>query len=108
VYDSAAAGVVVGNGQHLRGRDMIPRGHPGDGRAEVHVYALERRERAAMRARLGLGDHVPHARIRTFSGSRIEVWAAEGIRRLEVDGEARPRVTEVTVTVLPGAFTLLL
>jgi hypothetical protein len=108
VYEGPATSVIVGNGQHLRGRDVIPRGHPGDGRAEVQVYALERRERAAMRARLGRGDHVPHPRIRTFVGSRIEVWAAEGIRRLEVDGEARPRVTEVTVTVLPGAFTLLL
>jgi hypothetical protein len=108
VYDGAAAGVVVGNGQHLRGRDVIPRGHPGDGRAEAQVYALERRERAAMRARLGRGDHVPHPRIRTFSGSRIDVWAAEGIRRLEVDGEPGPRVTEVSVTVLPNTFTLLL
>jgi hypothetical protein len=108
VYEEAATGVVVGNGQHLRGHDVMPRGHPGDARAEVHVYALERRERAEMRARLARGDHVPHPRIRTFSGSRIDVWAAEGIRRFEVDGEPRPRVTEVAVTVLPGAFTLLL
>jgi len=108
VHDGAATGVVVGNGQHLRGNDVIPRGHPGDGRAEVQVYFLEPRERAAMRARLARGDHVPHPRIRAASGSRIEVWAAEGIRRLEVDGEARSPVTEMTITVRPSAFTLLL
>jgi hypothetical protein len=107
LHDGAATGVVVGNGQHLRGNDVIPRGHPGDGRAEVQVYFLEPRERAAMRARLARGDHVPHPRIRTAAGSRIEVWAAEGIRRLEIDGEARSPVTETTVTVRPGAFTLL-
>jgi hypothetical protein len=108
VHDGAATGVVVGNGQHLRGNDVIPRGHPGDGRAEVQVYFLEPRERAAMRARLARGDHVPHPRIRAASGSRIEVWAGEGIRRLELDGEARSPVTEATITVCPSAFTLLL
>jgi YegS C-terminal NAD kinase beta sandwich-like domain len=107
VHDGAATAVVVGNGQHLRGNDVIPRGHPGDGRVEVQVYFLERRERAAMRARLPRGDHVPHPRIRSASGSEVEVWAAEGIRRLEVDGEGRSPVTEATVTVRPGAFTLL-
>jgi hypothetical protein len=60
-----------------------------------------------MRARLPRGEHVPHPRIRSASGSAIEVWAAEGIRRLEVDGVARSPVTEATVTVRPGAFTLL-
>jgi diacylglycerol kinase family enzyme len=61
-----------------------------------------------MRARLARGDHVPHPRIRAVSGSRIEVWAGEGIRRLELDGEARSPVTEATITVCPSAFTLLL
>jgi hypothetical protein len=107
VHDAAATGVVVGNGQHLRGNDVVPRGHPGDGRVEVQVYFLERRERAAMRARLPRGEHVPHPRIRCASGSEIEVWAAEGIRPLEVDGEARSHVTETRVTVRPSAFTLL-
>jgi hypothetical protein len=108
VHDGAATAVVVANGQHLRGNDVFPRGHPGDGRAEVQVYCLERRERAAMRARLRRGEHVPHPRIRTAAGARVEVWAAEGIRRLEVDGEAASPVTEIAVTVVPAAFTLVL
>ena len=47
VHDGDATAVVVANGQFLRGHDVIPRGHPGDGRAEVHVYALARSERRA-------------------------------------------------------------
>src|SRR5262245_11380997 len=107
VHDGPAVAVVVASGQHLRGRDVVPRGHPGDGRAEVQVYAVPRRERAAMRARPSRGTHVPHPGIRSTSGRAVEVWAAEGIRRLEVDGHPWPPVGEVTVTVEPGAFTLL-
>lgn len=108
VHEGSALGVVIANGQHLRGNDVVPRGHPGDGRIEVHVYALERRERGAMRARLRDGTHVPHPRIRTASGRHVEVWAAEGIRALEIDGVRHPPVTAVTVTVAPNAFRLLL
>jgi putative lipid kinase YegS-like protein len=108
VHDGDALGVVIANGQHLRGYDVVPRGHPGDGRAEVHVYALERGERRAMRSRLRDGTHVPHPRIVTAASSGpIDVWAAEGIRPLEIDGRSRSPVTGLTVTVHPEAFLLL-
>jgi hypothetical protein len=108
VHDGDALGVVVANGQHLRGCDVVPRGHPGDGRAEVQVYALARGERRTMRTRLRDGTHVPHPRIVAFSSSRqIDVWAAEGIRRLEIDGHPHSPVTGLTVSVRPGAFLLL-
>jgi hypothetical protein len=35
-----ATTLVVMNGQYLRGRDVSPRGHPGDGVAEAQLYAL--------------------------------------------------------------------
>ena len=59
VHDGAALAVVVASGQFLRGNDIVPRGHPGDGRAEVQVYSLTRGERRAMRERLPLGVHLP-------------------------------------------------
>ena len=59
----AVSAVVVASGQFLRGADVVPRGHPGDGRAEVQVYAPARRSAAAMRGRLPLGTHLPHPRI---------------------------------------------
>jgi len=107
VHDGAAVAVVVASGQFLRGNDIVPRGHPGDGRAEVQVYALTRGERGAMRERLPLGAHVPHPRIRTASGRRIEVEAIGSPRRVEVDGAVVGRASEVTVTVVPAAFTLV-
>jgi hypothetical protein len=107
VHDGAAVAVVVASGQFLRGRDIVPRGHPGDGRAEVQVYSLTRGERGAMRERLPLGAHLPHPRIRTASGRRIEVRAIGSPRPLEVDGVVAGRASEVAVTVVPAAFTLV-
>jgi hypothetical protein len=107
VHDGPALAVVVASGQYLRGNDVVPRGHPGDGRAEVQVYSLTRGERSAMRERLPLGVHLPHPRIRTASGRRIEVRAMGSARSLEVDGAVVGSVTDVAVTVVAAAFTLL-
>ncbi len=53
--------VVVATGQFLRGLDLVPRGHPGDGRAEVQVYTRRRAASArTMRARLA-DRHAPPA-----------------------------------------------
>jgi YegS C-terminal NAD kinase beta sandwich-like domain len=105
-WDGRATGVVVANGQFLRGVDIVPRGHPGDGRAEVQVYALAPGERGAMRRRLPTGTHVPHPQIRERSGRLVEVrWAAP--RPLEGDGLEWPASRLLRVVVLPGALRIL-
>jgi len=108
VHDGDAIAVVVANGQFLRGHDVIPRGHPGDGRAEVHVYALARSERRAMRARLPQGEQVPHPRISTTGGRAIAVHSLGAPVPVEVDGVALERAASVHIDVTPNAFSLLL
>ena len=107
VHDGAALAVVIASGQYLRGNDVVPRGHPGDGRAEVQVYASARGERRAMRERLPLGVHLPHPRIRTASGRRVEVQAMGSPRSVEVDGAAAGTATDWRSRSYPAAFTLL-
>ena len=68
VVTGPATTVVIANGEFFDGLDIVPRGHPGDGRLEVQVYALRRGERRAMRSRLPRGIHVPHPRITTATG----------------------------------------
>jgi hypothetical protein len=106
VHDGAALAVVVANGQFLRGLDVVPRGHPGDGRVEVQVYALAPRERAAMRSRLALGTHVPHPRIRSAAGRRVEIHVERPVA-VEIDGADSGSAGDVDVTVVAGAFSLL-
>ena len=100
--------VVVAIGQFLRGLDLVPRGHPGDGKAEIQVYELRRAERRPMRARLATGGHVPHPRIRGRTARTIELRARPAMPA-EIDGVPRPDVTQpTTVEVVPEAYRLLL
>ena len=91
VHDGPATTVVVASGQYLRGHDVVPRGHPGDGRAEVQVYAVPRGQRAGVRSRLPQGVHLPHPDITQTTGRRVDVVAGQAAPvGLEVDGVPGP------------------
>ncbi len=106
-FRGRATTVVVASGQFLRGADVVPRGHPGDGWAEVQVYALPRRARRPMRRRLATGTHVPHPGIRGGRARRVEVEVAGRGLAVEVDGRPRGRTTRLGVTLVPAAIRLL-
>jgi diacylglycerol kinase family enzyme len=107
VHDAPATGVVVASGQYLRGLDVVPRGHPGDGRGEVQVYAVARGQRAGVRRRLPQGVHLPHPDITQTSGRRIAVLASRRPVPLEVDGVTAPAAVRVEVEVVPEAFLIV-
>jgi len=107
VHDGPATTVVVASGQFLRGHDVVPRGHPGDGRAEVQVYAVARGQRSGVRRRLPLGTHVPHPEITQTAGRRVDVVAARRPLGLELDGIGLPAAERVTVEVVPEAFLIV-
>lgn len=106
IHAGPATTVVVANGQFLRGHDLVPRGHPGDGRAEVQIYAIDRGERAEMRLRSGTGTHLPHPQIATAVGRSIQIAWAQTVPA-EVDGHPRGAVRSVSIHVVPGAYQLL-
>ena len=108
VHDAPATGVVVASGQYLRGSDLVPRGHPGDGRAEIQVYAVSRGRRAGVRARLPQGVHLPHPDITQSSGRQVEIRADRGPLPVEIDGVSAPPAQLVTVEIVPEAFVLVL
>lgn len=105
-FSGHATTILVANGEYLRGADVVPRGHPGDGRLEVHVHALARGERRGMRRRLGTGTHVPHPAIHTFQARHVEVrW--DRPQALEVDGRSRAPSAGVAVSIVPAALVLV-
>jgi len=106
LFDGRATTVLVANGQFLRGHDVVPAGHPGDGRLEVQVYALEPGERGPMRRRLPGAAHLPHPRIHTASGRSVLVRGARPAA-LEVDGTRRGPVGSLRAVLRPGAYRLL-
>ena len=107
-FEGRAVAVVVASGQYLRGLDLVPRGHPGDGRAEVQIYELARAERAAARRRLPQGTHVPHPCIHELSGRRVEVRIPGRPAPLEADGKPWGQVRGLSVEVLPEILWIVL
>ncbi len=107
LYSGPATTLVVAVGQFLDGVDVVPRGHPGDGRLEVQVYALAPGERAGMRARLPRGTHLPHPGIPTATGRHVRI---DGTRRpwpVLLDGVPADPVRDLAVDLVPGAYRLL-
>jgi hypothetical protein len=107
IFDGGATTVVVATGQYLRGLDVVPRGHPGDGRAEIQVYAVPSGERKALRARLASGTHIPHPAITQTTGRRVEITTRHRFG-LEVDGRpVKRRTLDLTIEIVPSAYRLL-
>jgi hypothetical protein len=100
VFDGPASTVVVATGQFLRGADLVPRGHPGDGRLEVQVYALAPGQRAPMRRRLAAGTT-------EAAGGRVVVTTGRPWS-LELDAHAAAPRTRLSLTVVPTAYRLLI
>jgi putative lipid kinase YegS-like protein len=101
-----ATSLVVMNGQYLRGLDLSPRGHPGDGVAEAQLYALSPGARRAMRSRLATGAHLPHPAI-TIRRARRVVVRASSPAALEVDGASAGQISDLEITLRPAAYRLL-
>jgi hypothetical protein len=106
-FAGRATTVVVANGQYLRGTDLVPRGHPGDGWAEVQVYALGRRERSEMRRRIPTGTHVPHPRIAGGRARRVDVEVGARSVPVEIDGRRYGRSARLGATLVPASIRLL-
>jgi hypothetical protein len=103
-----ATTVVIANGQFLRGHNVVPRGHPGDGKLDIHLYRIGRRERAGMRIRLPTGAHMPHQSIVTRTAVEFEVTSKRELT-LEIDGRTMPqKVTRLHAKVLPARYRLLI
>jgi hypothetical protein len=107
VFHGPCTTVVVAIGQFRGGLDVVPRGHPGDGRAEIQIYAVSGGERTVLRTRLATGTHVPHPGITQRTGRHVTVSTDRRVP-FEVDGHPRPPTDFVVLTVVPGAYRLLL
>lgn len=99
---AAAQGVIAASGQFVHGCDAVPRGHPGDGWAEVQVYAVPRRDRRELRRRMVTGDHLPHPGIEQRRGRRISLRMSRAVP-IEIDGRSSGRVDEVVIEVTRAA-----
>jgi len=91
------------NAQYFGGRDLVPRGHPNDGRMEVLTVGagMGVRQRILAWSRARTGRHLPHPEISVRSVKEITVACRDHV--VVVDGVSAGRVDEVTVLVRPDA-----
>ncbi|HEX5614576.1 MAG TPA: hypothetical protein VFZ83_05430 [Acidimicrobiia bacterium] len=105
-WSGPATTVVVAVGQFVAGADLVPRGHPADGRAELQVYAVGRGERAQLRRRLATGMHLPHPGIAVAAGRTFDVHWSEPVP-IVVDGVPTGTAGRLRIAVLAGAYSLV-
>lgn len=108
VFSGRASTVLIANGQFVRGHDVIPKGHPADGIAEVQIYRLRRSERRKFRERLQLGEHLPHPRIFEGAGKNISVRVKGRAFPLEADGSSWGTGSSIELEIKPHAYCLAL
>ena len=100
--------LALANGEFVHGHDVVPRGHPGDGRVEVQVYAVRPGQRILLRERLATGSHLPHPAIQQAVARVVDVELPDGDWPLEVDGrQGAAPVAGVHVEVVAEAFALV-
>ena len=96
--------LAVMNAEFIGDWDIVPRGHPNDGRVEaVEVAAtMSLRDRLAARRRLRSATHLPHPEIRTRSVRSYE-WSFAHALEVLIDGRSAGRATSIAVAVVADA-----
>lgn len=91
------------NAQYYDGRDLVPRGHPNDGRFEVLSVdpRMGPRQRLLAWSRARTGRHFPHPRLSVRSVKEIVIECGGAI--VAVDGVRVGRVDSVSVRVRADA-----
>jgi len=87
--------------------DLVPRGHPNDGKIDIVTASadLSVRQRSMTRRRLKIGTHMPHPHISMTSRASATIQLAEATP-LWLDGERWERAQRIDLTVVPDAITI--
>jgi len=101
--------ICITNGGIVSGRNFAPRAHPNDGRLDIMLVAetMSFRDRLTARKKALTGTHVPHPSIslrqdETFSTKRL------GERdKLRIDGVAVTNWIEVSVSIIPDYWQIV-
>ena len=99
--------VVAMNAASLGEWNLGPRAHPNDGLLDITEGSLGVRERVQARSRARTGSHLPHPSLRTRRVAAAE-FTFDRPMPLLVDGEQVGTCTELQLTVVPDAATVVI
>lgn len=95
--------LVAMNAQFLGAWDVVPRGHPNDGRLDVLDADLPFDERLQVRARLKHGTHLPHPRIEERHVAALQVELAHPTP-VVLDGVPLDDARSLAIRIEPDAL----
>ena len=100
--------VCISNTGFVSERNLAPRSHPNDGRFEIVRLTASLRQRVQIDRRSRTGAHLPHPGISVTNGTQFSLIRTESWQRLRIDGRAVRQWNELTVSIAPDHFTVLL
>jgi len=95
--------VAAMNAQYLGAWDVVPRGHPNDGRLDVLDADLPVDERLQVRSRLKAGTHLPHPRIEERHVTALQL-DLERPTPVHLDGQDIGPAKTLSIRVEPDAL----
>lgn len=99
--------VAAMNAQFLGSWNVVPRGHPNDGRLDVFDADLPLRDRLQARRRLPLGTHVPHPGIQERHRPAVQV-ELDRPTPVHLDGQMIGRARTLSIRTEPDALLCLI
>lgn len=97
--------VAIMNAAFIDVRNIAPRAHPGDGKADVVRFAMAPTDRFKALRRMRTGTHVPHPDISVRQRAHDEI-AMERPTTLWIDGSRVGRATTLRFEIIPAAITV--
>lgn len=98
--------VAAMNAQFLGAWNVVPRGHPNDGRLDVLDADLPLRDRLQARRRLPLGTHVPHPGIRERHQQAVQI-ELDRPTPVRLDGQLLGPARTLSIRTEPDALLCL-
>jgi hypothetical protein len=95
--------VAVMNAQFIGTWNVVPRGHPNDGRLDVFDADLPLRDRLQARRRLPLGTHVPHPGIEERHLAAVQLELAQPTP-VHLDGQLVGEARHLSIRTEPDAL----
>jgi len=101
--------VCVSNGGIVNGRNLAPRAHPNDGRLDVMTIeaSMTFRHRLTARKKAVTGTHLPHPRISVRQDVAFTSQKTSRGERLSIDGVAVKHWSEVSISILPDYWQVV-
>jgi diacylglycerol kinase family enzyme len=102
--------IIVSNSGFYSGLNIAPRSHPNDGEFDVVAISADMplKQRFIARRKARTGTHIPHPSIAVTRGTTLTIFREKPQERLSIDGVAVSNWSEISITIQPDYWEVIL